>query len=42
MSIITILMVIWFFKRSRRLKETRDIEKYVYYIQAKSKIEMDT
>lgn len=37
MSIITILMVIWFFKRSRRLKETRDIEKYVYLYPSKIK-----
>ncbi|UEL47283.1 hypothetical protein [Terrisporobacter hibernicus] len=29
MSIITILMVIWFFNRSNKLKETKDIEKYV-------------
>lgn len=29
MSIITILMVIWFFNRSYKLKETKDIEKYV-------------
>lgn len=29
MSIITILMVIWFFNRSKKLKETKDIEKYV-------------
>lgn len=29
MSILTILMAIWFFDRSKKLKETRDIEKYV-------------
>lgn len=29
MSIITILMVIWFFNKSYKLKETKDIEKYV-------------
>lgn len=29
MSIITILMVVWFFNRSYKLKETKDIEKYV-------------
>ena len=29
MSIITVLMVIWFFNRSYKLKETKDIEKYV-------------
>lgn len=29
MSIITILMVIWFFNRSYKLKETKDIKKYV-------------
>ncbi len=29
MSIITILMVIWFFNRGNKLKQTKDIEKYV-------------
>lgn len=29
MLILNILMVIWFFDRSKKLKETRDIEKYV-------------
>lgn len=29
MSIITILMVIWFFNKSYKLKEIKDIEKYV-------------
>ena len=29
MSIITILMVIWFFNRSNMFKDTKDIEKYV-------------
>lgn len=30
MSIISILMIIWFFHRSNKLKETKDIEKYVW------------
>lgn len=30
MSILGILTALWFFKRSRKLKETKDIEKYVY------------
>ncbi|CEN21083.1 Uncharacterised protein [[Clostridium] sordellii] len=29
MSIITILMIVWFFNRSNKLKETKNIEKYV-------------
>jgi hypothetical protein len=29
MSILGILTALWFFKRSRKLKETKDIEKYV-------------
>lgn len=29
MSIVTILMVIWLFNRSKKLKETKDIEMYV-------------
>ncbi|WP_419743347.1 hypothetical protein [Paraclostridium dentum] len=29
MSILGILTALWFFKRSKKLKETKDIEKYV-------------
>lgn len=29
MSILGILTALWFFKRNRKLKETKDIEKYV-------------
>lgn len=30
MPILTILTAIWFFNRSNKLKETKDIEKYVW------------
>ena len=37
MSILGILTALWFFKRSRKLKETKDIEKYVYLYPSKIK-----
>lgn len=37
MSILGILTALWFFNRSRKLKETKDIEKYVYLYPSKIK-----